>query len=282
MANDETPVPAPQKEALDERVVALVREMTGPTTEAATRLAEAADRMSASRETPQAMGPQKTAEQVRAEFDQIANEKGTGAALEFYSQSIVGPAAMAIVGQTAGHVAKLQKQVAEKDPELKPLMRRYSKEIAEAVRGRGGDSWIAENGYEGLVREIAGKDPKYVEEKDAALKKTAVDEYIAAHPQPGAPGPSQEGVSIVPVVASPTPKPNDDAALAAIQITAEEMEVAGPVFGMTKRDAQIQKQEIAAWTVKAGGKIGLKKMGGVPICSYAEIGLPEPRTIGGE
>jgi len=108
-----------------------------------------------------------------------------------------------------------------------------------------------------------------------------VEKYQIDHPAPGAPGPSQEGVHPGPITAPAAPaKPEAD--LAAIPVTAEELEVGATLFGMSKKDIQIQKKEVADWKVRAGGVIGLKKMGGTPICSYADIGLPEPTTLGGE
>ena len=276
-----TPAPAPEDD-LKARAAALTREMLAPLTEGAAALTSAAESLAAAARpaAPAAGPPVKTAEQLKAEFDQIATEKGTGAAFEFYNQQVAGPLAMAIVNQSAGHVAKMQKAVAEKDPELKPLMRRYSKEIAETAKAKG-DAWLAENGYEGIVRDIAGRDPKYQEEREAAIRKAAVEEYQAAHPLPGAPGPTQEGVSPAPVSA-PAPPPKPDADLASIPVTAEELEVGKTLFNMNKTQIQQQKKEVAAWTQKAGGVIGIKRLGGVPICDFKDIGLPEPATLGGE
>jgi hypothetical protein len=272
-------VPKPEDD-LKARAEALTREMTGTLQEGVNALTSAAESLAASVKPTPATAAVKSAEQMKAEFDQIAAEKGTGAAFEFYNQQVAGPLAMAIVEQSAAHVAKMQKAVAEKDPELKPLMRRYGKEIAEVAKAKG-TAWVAENGYEGLVRDIAGRDPKYQEEREAAIGKKALEEYQAAHPAPGAPGPTQEGVHVGPVVL-PSKPATPDADLSAIPVSAEELEVGRTLFGMDKKSIQTQKKEISEWTQKAGGVIGLKKLGGTPICSYADIGLPEPLVVGGE
>jgi hypothetical protein len=203
--------------------------------------------------------------------------------MEFYNQAVALPLASAIVSQASSHAARLQRSLAEKDAELGPLMKRYKKEVAEVAKARG-DGYLAENGYDSIVREIAGADPKFQAESRKAIEDAAVatarTEWEKQHPTPGSPAPYQEGVHTAPIT-SPSAPSTPAADLAAIEVTPEELSVGAEVFGIGKQDIQLQKKEIKEWKARLGGPAGIKRAGGIPICSYADIGLPEPTSAGG-
>lgn len=208
------------------------------------------------------------------QIDSIAAEKGTGAALVEYTRNVIVP----LFNSQTAQGARQAKRDAQRDPEIGPLMKRYGPQIDAKIKSLGiTDAFLAEHGYDGIARSVAAEDPKFFDEQVEARVAERLKTAPAA-PAPTAPAvrvrPTEPVSTGAPRSAAPRSAPSDDERIALIEVGAGEEKRAREQFGMTKRDVQRQRFEIAR-EVEKHGELGIRKMGGVPICSLADLGLSE-------
>lgn len=209
------------------------------------------------------------------QIDSIAAEKGTGAALVEYTRNVIVP----LFNSQTAQGARQAKRDAQRDPEIGPLMKRYGPQIDAKIKSLGiTDAFLAEHGYDGIARSVAAEDPKFFDEQVEARVAERLKTTPAAPSTPSAPAvrvrPTEPVSTGAPRSAAPRSAPSDDERIAQIEVGAGEEKRAREQFGMTKRDVQRQRYEIAR-EVEKHGELGIRKMGGVPICSLADLGLSE-------
>ena len=209
----------------------------------------------------------------------------TGEALELFAREGLMP----VVMDTNTKLSNVRKESAEKDAQIGPLMKRYSKEIAAEATKRGGVLHTAEHGFESLALEIAYRDPKYRQEiVDAEVTKKLAEEKATEAaaaaaaaatpgvPAPSVPAPAVEGVHAGPVApAAPAAAPTEEQEIAKIEVSDEDVEFNREAYGLKKEDIQRQRWEIAR-EYKKRGALGIQQLGGMPVCSLAAVGIPEP------
>lgn len=226
---------------------------------------------------PVAAQPQApTVEQFTANLNEVAQDgKNVGGAVTAGLQQVV-PAVLATQAKTA---AGLQKKLAKQDPELAPLMKRYEKQVAERIKREGiSDFYLAENGYDALLKAAAAEDPTYQQEQVEERAKKLHEEWKAAQvpaaPAPAAPRPPVEAPVTHKASAAPATPPSEEEAIRAIELTPEEIEEGRRFFHMTPGDIKRQRYEIRQM-YKKYGEFGIRQQGGVPVCSLEEVGLTE-------
>jgi hypothetical protein len=169
--------------------------------------------------------------------------------------------------------AKLQRQAAESDPKLGPLMKRFSKQIDAKAKELGlNDAYFAEKGFAAVARMVAAEDDTYFEER--------VTEEVGKRAPASAPAPAttpkvkQEGVYSGPASNPPAGAESTEDAIRKIKVDPEEAKVAD-LMGLTTEDIKVQKYEIEQQSKKYGGEKGFKRIGGIPVVSFKDMGLPE-------
>jgi 2-oxoglutarate dehydrogenase E2 component (dihydrolipoamide succinyltransferase) len=239
------------------------------------RLREASDRVSA----PQVVQPVAAAPLTEAELTKIADERGVGAAITEHIKRVEAPAFMSLLSQNAN----LQRKNAERDPMLGKVLKKYGKEVEAKIRELGiNDAYLAEKGYDSIVKLVAA-------ENDPALLMPDAPAPTAPAPAPKAPAapaapapvivaplPSAEGVYNGPVVSTPAPNRSVEDEIRAVPVERREVDFVRDVFDMTEADLKKQRYEMQQNTKKYG-EDGLKRIGGMPICTFGDIGFPEPR-----
>jgi hypothetical protein len=176
-------------------------------------------------------------------------------------------------------MAKIRRESAMKDPEVAPLLKKYKKEIDAEIQARGGDVYVAEHGLDALTFEIANRDPKFREAKvEEEVQRRLTEERAKPPVAPVVVVPAvvpQEGVQAGAVGGtSPAAAKTVAEQIAATEVSQEDATFYRKNFGMSIADIQKQRFEIAAMERKHGAT-GLKREGGIPICSLEDIGVPE-------
>ena len=241
------------------------------------RLREASDRVSA----PQTVQPVAAAPLTEAELTKIADERGVGAAITEHIKRVEAPAFMSLLAQNAN----LQRKNAERDPMLGKVLKKYGKEVEAKIRELGiNDAYLAEKGYDSIVKLVAAEnDPALLMPDAPAPNAPAPAPAPKAPAAPAAPAPaivaplpSAEGVYNGPVVATPAPNRSVEDEIRAVPVERREVDFVRDVFDMTEADLKKQRYEMQQNTKKYG-EDGLKRIGGMPICTFGDIGFPEPR-----
>lgn len=239
------------------------------------RLREAAERVN----SPAPVQPVAQAPLTEAELTKIADERGVGAAITEHIKRVEAPAFMSLLAQNAS----LQKTNASRDPVLGKIMKKYGKEVDAKIRELGvNDAYLAEKGYDSIIRLVAAEnDPAMLMPEVPAPAASAPAPKPAPVATPAAPAVVQppmsvEGVYSGPVVATPTPSRSEEEEIRAVPVERREVAFVSEHFDMTEGDLKKQRYEITQINKKYG-EDGLKRIGGTPICSFKDIGFPEPR-----
>lgn len=226
------------------------------------------------RSTP-APAVQSRAPLTKEEMTKVADEKGVGEVLQNYSETVVGPVAMALVAQNA----RLRKELAASDPVLKKILNKYPKQVDEKIKALGlNDATLAERGYGDVIRAVAAElDPSLLMPEPAPEAKKP-EPVVAPAPAPAAPAvvTPVESVYSGPVSAPPTPSKGVDEQIAEVKVEPREAKFMRDNFDMSEGEVKKQRYEIAKAYEKYG-EDGIKRIGGVPVCSFGDMGLPEPR-----
>jgi hypothetical protein len=241
-----------------------------------TTIRAASDTLKAATPAPAAPAAEPLSE---AKLDQAADPQAGGSvgkAIGTFAREGVMP----VVMDANTKMSNIRKEMAERDPATKPLMIRFAKEIEAEAKRRGGVLYTAEHGFEGLAIEIANRDPKYrAEVVEAEVQRRLAEEKAkqpAAAPTTTAAPARTEGVQAGAVAPTAPAAPlSGAAAISAIEVTAEDVEFNRKAFGISKQDVQKQRYEIEQLEKKYGAH-GLRQLGGIPICTLAECGIPEP------
>jgi hypothetical protein len=275
-----TPEPTPEPEPVTPTPTPMsTADIEGAVGAVVTQLRKGAQDMEAARSRPVPATPAApTKEPLRpADLDKLASEQGAGAAFSAFTNEVLMPMQAANV-KTA---VQFNRSLVQRDAELGPLMARYKDQIATKIKDEGiTDIYLAQHGFEGLIRSIAGQDPAYINEladKKMAEKVAAANAAAANQPKPPTPTPprvASETVNRSPAAppAAPNPATDEAAAIAAIEVDPQQEQILGALCGMDKGDIQKQKHEIAKWEQRLG-PLGVAQAGGIPICEFDEIGL---------
>lgn len=218
--------------------------------------------------------PANSPEAVLEELEK-AGQKGAAEYTKALAEKVLTPMQLGYVSQ----MAAMNRRVAEADPEIGPLMRKYGKQVDEHVRKHGiGDAYLAQYGYSAIAKSVAADDPAYVEEKARVRADAMIAEWKAKNPTTKPPaGPAVETVHAGPVGTPPSATPSEEDAIKSIEVSRAEEELARRVWRMTPNDVRKQRYEIAK-AVEKYGEFGLREIGGTPICSFADMragGTPE-------
>lgn len=203
-----------------------------------------------------------------------ANDQGFGAAIGEFTEGALLPTLL----DTNKKLAKAQRDIAMTSPEVAKLATRFKEKIESAATQRGGDSYIAENGYAALVMEIANQDPTFQNERIEARAQEIAASRVPAPVAGSAPAVAptiirSEGVHAGVVAAPSAPSRTMEDEIRATVLTPEE-ETARGKWRMTAAEAKKQKIEVARLRVQYGDE-GIKALGGIPVISLQELGIPE-------
>jgi len=216
-----------------------------------------------------------------------AGAKGAGK----YTEELVSTVLMPMQGQNIRAAAQLNRRIAEKDPDVGRLYKRYRDKVEARATELGGDIYIAEKGLESVIRSVASEDPAYIDEiadarvaekiaaRDAAAAAEAAKKAAEAAAAAPARRPPTETIHTGVVGAPAAAAPSEEEAIRAIEISDEDAALAKTIFRMTPTDVKRQRHEIAKMERKYG-PIGIKNLGGVPICELRDMktgsGAPYP------
>jgi hypothetical protein len=172
----------------------------------------------------------------------------------------------------------MNRRMAERDPDMGPLMKRYSKQIDTKIRDLNiTDAYLSQYGYEGIARAVASEDPAYLEERATVIADKKIAERDAAAAKAAKPAPAArtpvEGVHAGSVSAPRAPAATEEAAIRAVEVSAADVEQGRLLFGMSEDDIKRQRWEIQQQEARYGA-FGIKQLGGVPICELSDI-FPE-------
>lgn len=212
-----------------------------------------------------------------------AGKKGAGE----YTKALADNVLVPMQASNVRAAAQINRRIVEKDSAVGPLYKRYRKEVEARAAELGGDAYIAEKGLESVIRSVAAEDPAYVEElaetranakiaeREAAAKAATEKEEQEKAARAAAARPPVEKVHAGAAPAPSAPEASEEEEIKAIQVTDADADIARRVFRITANDVRQQRHQIAKMEKKYGA-LGIRQLGGIPICTMADIGLPEP------
>lgn len=220
-------------------------------------------------------------------LNKIAEEEGVGGALHAVGREVLVP----LQGQSFNLAKEARRENVEQHPQLGEFARKNKAKIDELIVQRGiTDQELATKGFTGIVQELYNGDPAVQQEKfdkevqarvDAALIKAGITPSqegapaaAPVTPSTGAPArPPVERPSATPVAAPIKQGQTREDAINAVKVTPEELSDARQLWHMSEYDLKKQKFEIEEQRQLLGDR-GLKAVGGIPVCTLEECGLP--------
>lgn len=226
---------------------------------------------------PAPVAPQKPA-LTEERLNEVAAEHGVGQAMKVFAEEAMLPLQM----HNYDVAAKQAKKIAFQDPELGAWAKSHSKQIDEHVKSQGITSqYLAENGYEGVVHSLRDQDPAVRQAEIQTEAERIANEMLEAR---GVTAPAPKTVAAVsrpglpPTPGSPppnlTPQQTREQAISAIEVSQADIDFQKKYFKMSPAEAKKQRYERLELE-KKHGEHGLKAIGGYPICSLADLGIPE-------
>lgn len=226
-----------------------------------------------------------------AALNTIAETRGVGGAIEAVGQRILLP--MQIKNYEIA--ARSNFDSLKRDPDLGKWAKKHAKQIEAQIKAN--PVKYGDEGVESLVVAARNADEDYLTERaEARATQLIADRDAAAaaaaappaDPAPAAPARHaterpQPPVYVPPVTRGvPAPAKSEADAIAAIEVTAEEVDFFtklvpsvldenGSMRASTADDLKRQRYERLALEEKHGA-IGLRQLGGYPICSLEDIG----------
>jgi len=211
-------------------------------------------------------------------LNEVAQEYGIGAAMKILAVEGMVPMQM----QNYNLLAKRNLRDVEKDSELGGWAKEHRAEIDAKVKADGiSAQYLAEHGYEGVVRSLRDLDPTVREAEIKAEVDRQLAERVAAGgyvPTPIRTPPPVGRPGAPPALGSPpvnlTSQQTRDEAIAAVEMSAQDVDFQKRYFRLTPEQAKRQRYEREALE-KKHGEHGLKALGGYPICTLTDLGIPE-------
>jgi hypothetical protein len=205
-----------------------------------------------------------------------AGKEGAGKFAEALAETVLMPAQM----QNVRHAAQLNRRVAEGSATIGPLYKRFKDAVEARATELGGDAYIAEKGLEGVIRAVAAEDPAYTEEvvesrlqaRIAAIEAEKAKKQAEAAASAAAAAGARPPTETVHAGAAPAPAsaaPSEADEIARIAISDEDAKLGRAIFRMTPGEIRVQRHQIAKMEAKYG-VIGIKQLGGVPICELRD------------
>lgn len=187
---------------------------------------------------------------------------------------------------------KAQRKMVEHDAELGEYARKHKTEITERVKALGiTDNILAEDGYEDVVRGLMNADPEISKAKldvevakavAAALAERGIvdtpkdNDIPVVNKPPVGTRPPVERPGIAPsTVPNPATKTRDQA-IAAVQMSTQEINDAWNLWGMDEKEAK-EARHSRIEMENTLGEHGFKQAGGWPVCTLEDIGLKPVR-----
>jgi hypothetical protein len=281
--SDDVTTPQADNDDLKTAVAGLVDSIKGSTDsirKAATDAANATPPPTPAQPAPEPM--------TEESLNKLADDKGVGAVIKEVGEKVLGP----MHAHNLKLAADRERRFIEKDADVGKWARENRKVIDAKIKSDGiTDQYIAEHGYEKIVEQLRLEDPDVrnadVEARaqvllDAKIKELQEKGELPTSDATNTPA-SAATVAAYPVdrpgvapTASPKPKAKtEEQAIAAVKIPAEELEFGRRYFHMSPADMQKQRYERQQLEAKYG-EMGLKAMGGYPVCSLASLGIPDP------
>lgn len=204
-----------------------------------------------------------------------------GKALQEVGEKVLAP----MYGKQFDTAKRLQRKLVEQNVELGEFARAHRKEVDEYITSRGvTDQVLADDGYEEHVKELMDRDPTLREARD----KVKLEEAVATRLKELGYDPEVIPTVVTPVQTS-APRPTDRPVarpsvgpgpvllteaqqIARVQVSEKEAKEAKDVWGMTVADVQKQRFERLKLEDELG-EMGLRNVGGLPVCTLEEIGL---------
>jgi hypothetical protein len=280
MADDVT---TPQDNDLKTAVAGLVDSIKGSTDSIRKAATDAAS--AAPPPTPAMPAP---APMTEESLNKLADDKGVGAVIKEVGEKVLGP----MHAHNLKLAADRERRFIEKDPDVGDWAKDNKKTIDAKIKADGiTDQYIAEHGYESIVQQLRLADPDVRNADVEARAQVLLDAKIKDMQEKGelpTADATNTPVSAATAAAYPVDRPgtapravtapkakSEEQAIAAVQIPAEELEFGRRYFHMSPADMQKQRYERQQLEAKYG-EMGIKAMGGYPVCTLESLGIPDP------
>ena len=229
-------------------------------------------------EAPVAPAPTFTPETLKALCDEKGLPEGTHDVFMEFAKNVIYPMYQGNITKQA----KDAKREVLRDAKLGPAYTKHEAAIKVLMKEQGvNDAYIAEHGFERLVKLAAAEAGDFSVFPNAPASAAPVAPAtpgatppvvpaVAGPPAPPPPRPPVEGVAPIttaPVLNQPTTREEE---IRAVEVTREEVDENRKIWGLSEGDLKTQRYEIAQWK-KELGPIGLRQVGGVPVCSLDKL-----------